>query len=305
MFECVANRPVGTELQETLSQAIEVKDTGVRFAIPALIYCVYNNGIFISLMFFDPSAFEELLNMRVLFTGLLYQYSFNKPLGKKKWAALGVLMLGCFVKEYDPDVGTMLRNLDLLPIVAAEAFLSSLAGVYNEFLVKSTSSQMSLSLQMVYLCFFSILFNGIVLLVLNPIHKVVEIFSHILSQNLLFLVIINGAAIGVVTSLILKYLNSIWKVYASSMEMIMTALASNYLFNQRITLKTIASIGLISLSLFVYNFYDTIDKEKELRLVKQEKDERERGRVLDEGMEGGMEDTPSRGRRTMGRVMNV
>eukprot|EP00003_Mantamonas_plastica_P028626 TRINITY_DN658_c1_g1_i2.p2 TRINITY_DN658_c1_g1~~TRINITY_DN658_c1_g1_i2.p2 ORF type:complete len:215 (-),score=54.91 TRINITY_DN658_c1_g1_i2:961-1605(-) len=214
-------------------------------------------------------------------------------------------MLGCFVKEYDPDVGTMLRNLDLLPIVAAEAFLSSLAGVYNEFLVKSTSSQMSLSLQMVYLCFFSILFNGIVLLVLNPIHKVVEIFSHILSQNLLFLVIINGAAIGVVTSLILKYLNSIWKVYASSMEMIMTALASNYLFNQRITLKTIASIGLISLSLFVYNFYDTIDKEKELRLVKQEKDERERGRVLDEGMEGGMEDTPSRGRRTMGRVMNV
>ena len=44
-----------------------------KYTIPALLYCVYNNLVYINLTFFDPGTYNVLMQLRIMITGVLYQ----------------------------------------------------------------------------------------------------------------------------------------------------------------------------------------------------------------------------------------
>ena len=41
--------------------------------MPALLYCVYNNLVYINLAAFDPGTYNVLMQLRIVITGFLYQ----------------------------------------------------------------------------------------------------------------------------------------------------------------------------------------------------------------------------------------
>jgi integrin beta 8 len=70
------------------------------YFVPAGLYCIYNNLAFVNLANYDPTTYFLLLQMRTVVTGVMFQLLFRKVLSRKQWVSLGLLTLGCIIKEY-------------------------------------------------------------------------------------------------------------------------------------------------------------------------------------------------------------
>jgi len=43
----------------------------LKYSIPALLYCVYNNLVYVNLGTFDPGTYNVLMQVRIVMTGVL------------------------------------------------------------------------------------------------------------------------------------------------------------------------------------------------------------------------------------------
>lgn len=67
------------------------------------------------------------------------------------------------------------------------------------------------------------------------------------------LVVFNNAAIGIVTSFFLRYLNSILKTFASALELVFTMVVSRLLFSIPIYMNTIVSVFIVIAATITYS----------------------------------------------------
>lgn len=65
-------------------------------------------------------------------------------------------------------------------------------------------------------------------------------------------IVINSAMYGVVTSLLLHSLNSIMKVFATAIELVLIAVLSWVLLGVPVTLQTVSAVCIVSCSVVVY-----------------------------------------------------
>ena len=66
----------------------------MKYSIPAMLYCVYNNLVYVNLQSFDPGTYNVLMQLRIVITGLIYQQAFSKRLNRYQWMALVLITLG-------------------------------------------------------------------------------------------------------------------------------------------------------------------------------------------------------------------
>ena len=103
----------------------------LKYTVPAGLYAVYNNLMYINLTNFDPGTYTLMMQLRILFTGLLYQALFarcaagrasdprvaraahgprrlisrlaipsrHSTLNRNQWVALVLIAFGCIAKE--------------------------------------------------------------------------------------------------------------------------------------------------------------------------------------------------------------
>ncbi|RXG72578.1 CMP-sialic acid transporter 3 [Armadillidium vulgare] len=138
--------------------------------------------------------------------------------------------------------------------VLFQVFCSCLAGVYNEKLLKHFGNAGVGTLpQNIYMCFNSILFNAIALCFIEDVSKAFSRATLLQLWNVnVVIIILNNAAVGIVTAFFLKSLNSIMKNYASALELIFTAILSWIIFGIKIGIWTILSITLVIYATFLY-----------------------------------------------------
>ncbi|RZF39318.1 hypothetical protein LSTR_LSTR000839 [Laodelphax striatellus] len=240
------------------------------YFIPAFLYCLYNNLAFTNLSVFDPTSYFLLLQFRVVITAILFQIVFNKKLSKQQWFSLMMLTLGCIIKHIDLSGPSSSSTHEMesaqiskmtgvhlginVLLIFVQVICSCLAGVYNEFILKKPGSEVNIFIQNTYMYIDSIVCNAAVLLYQGHISQVfsAEAINLVLKYKVL-LVIINNAAIGIVTSFFLQSLNSIVKTFASALELIFTAILSWILFDIPIFTNTICAIILVSLAVIVYS----------------------------------------------------
>ncbi|XP_037957988.1 UDP-galactose transporter senju [Teleopsis dalmanni] len=267
------------------------KDSNVMmlYFVPAFLYCLYNNLAFVNLATFDPTTYYLLLQLRVVVTGVLFQIIFKKYLTKRQWISLILLTIGCMLKQLNfnsfysdanddseaasifvrnttqvangGDTAKMMNknmtgfdfSLSALLIVAQTLF-SCLAGVYNEYLLKDKGAEVNIFVQNVYMYVDSIVCNAIILLLRNEFLAAFtrESLSAIFRFNVI-IIIVNNAAIGIVTSFFLKYMNSILKTFASALELLFTAVLCYFLFAIPIYVNTALAIAMVSFAIYLYS----------------------------------------------------
>ncbi|KAJ2950052.1 hypothetical protein O0L34_g11391 [Tuta absoluta] len=83
------------------------------YFVPSLLYCFYNNLAFINLSHYDPTSYYILLQFRVVLTALLFQFLFKKKLTRNQWISLGILTLGCMIKNFDAAARNSKEDTDL------------------------------------------------------------------------------------------------------------------------------------------------------------------------------------------------
>lgn len=135
-----------------------------------------------------------------------------------------------------------------------QAICSCLAGVYNEYLLKSQGANINIFLQNVFMYIDSIVCNLLVLTIQgNPIRAFDNVGSSIIFQPKVVAIMINNAAIGIITSFFLKNLNSILKTFASALELMFTAILCWIIFDIPIHMNTVLAIAMVSYAVILYS----------------------------------------------------
>lgn len=161
--------------------------------------------------------------------------------------------------------------------ILIQLICSCLAGVYNEYLLKGAGANTNIYVQNVLMYFDSIVCN-VMLLILQGNFLVafnVDSLRNIFTLNVM-VIMVNNAAIGIVTCLFLKYLNSILKTFASALELAFTAILCNLLFHMPIFLNTILSIGVVSFAIYLYSLSPVVSVEEKWKSRKEHDDQLEK-----------------------------
>jgi len=223
---------------------------GVYYAVPAIIYSLYNVLMYLNLTLFTPTNYRVLINIRVLWSGLLFQFIFNTKLGMHKWAGLCVLMLGCAVNQITPEF-SLDTGLLALGSIGFQALLSSAGGVYSELLLKK-NLEISLVVKNIYLYFWSSIGNLLFIMIFKPNLMVDGMFFKGWNLEVLCLVFL-GSLCGFSTAIFLRYLNVLLKEFAHSAEMLLTAFLTAAFFGTPLTINVLISIFLVGVSIYLYN----------------------------------------------------
>ncbi|KAF2355272.1 tRNA/rRNA methyltransferase SpoU type [Trinorchestia longiramus] len=141
-----------------------------------------------------------------------------------------------------------------LMLLFLQVLCSCFASVYNERILKSYSADLSIVLHSFFMYIDSSLSN-LVLLTLKG--ELISAFSSdallkITTSPLVLLVVLNNAALGLVTSVFLKHLNSILKVFASAIEPGLLAVLCYIIFGYEVTVYTLLSIVLVAGATLLY-----------------------------------------------------
>ncbi|XP_055612457.1 UDP-galactose transporter senju [Uranotaenia lowii] len=269
-----------------VARVFEGRDVLLLYFVPAFLYCLYNNLAFVNLSTFDPTTYYLLLQLRVVFTGVLFQIIFKKTLSRKQWFSLCLLTAGCMLKQwnfslFDSDTeenaskgkepsnsagtfnGKNMSGFGLsfsAVLILVQTVCSCLAGVYNEYLLKRKGSDINIYVQNVFMYLDSIVCNLLILMLRGELsaavttEHLVEVF-----RFEVLVIMINNAAIGIITSFFLKYMNSILKTFASALELLFTAILSFLLFSIPIYLNTVLAIVVVSYSIYLYSLNPVVN----------------------------------------------
>jgi drug/metabolite transporter (DMT)-like permease len=168
-----------------------------------------------------------------------------------------------------------LINIHLIWILV-QVFCSCFAGVYNEYLLKSDRTiQVDMMLQNAFMYINSLLCNLILLIyfdyqqtTLSAIDKFFNTLQLIFSgkEILILLIILNNAAVGLVTSLFLKSMTSILKTFASALELLFTSLLAWILFSIPVSIYTFIAIWIVSTAVYLYSINPVVNLPKTVEM---------------------------------------
>lgn len=99
----------------------------------------------------------------------------------------------------------------------------------------------------------SILCNVGILVLQGNMGAFNNVGPQIFMEPKVLLIMINNAAIGIITSFFLKNLNSILKTFASALELVFTAILCWMIFGIPIHLNTVLAIGTVSCAVILYS----------------------------------------------------
>lgn len=221
---------------------------------------------------------------------------FNKRLTRIQWISLLLLTSGCIIKQFEHssissssikisktnstlsplDDKALLKDSSLVNIhliwILVQVFCSCFAGVYNEYLLKSDRTvKVDLMLQNAFMYIDSILCNLFLLVYFDyqqPTLSAVDKFVHTLQlifserQFLILLIILNNAAVGIVTSLFLKSMTSILKTFASALELLFTSILAWILFSIPVSIYTFIAIFIVSTAVYLYSINPVVNLPK-------------------------------------------
>lgn len=248
------------ELKSPQSAAVTTEWSSILlYPIPSIIYLVHNNVLFLTLTYVDTSTHQIMGNLKIVTTGILFRTFLKRKLSKLQWMAIMLLTIGTTVSQVKGCGETNCGSLLAAPIQGyllgiLSACLSALAGVYTEYLMKK--NQDSLYWQNMQLYAFGVLFN----IARLTVEDVRAGFSNGCWWNRLFngydfvtwLVVLNLSCTGLLVSWVMKYADTIVKVYATSMAMLLTMVVSIQLFNLKPTLQLFLGILVCCMSLQLY-----------------------------------------------------
>ena len=152
-----------------------------------------------------------------------------------------------------------------LVLILVQIFCSCFAGVYNESLLKGKGGDVPFMLQNVFMYVNSIFCN---LIVLAYTGHLVDAFTaksvNSILQPKVIMIIINNGAIGIVTAMFLRSLNSILKTFASALELMFTAVLCWVIFGINVSFFTIVAVAIVSYATLLYaqNPVDNTPKAK-------------------------------------------
>ncbi|KAG6873786.1 hypothetical protein C0995_011011 [Termitomyces sp. Mi166 len=248
-----------------------------KLSIPAVLYVVQNSLQFVAISNLPVATFQVTYQMKILTTAAFSVALLRKKLSPTKWLSLFFLAIGVAIVQIQTSGGDarpksttvgsaqeyqhvhIMNPMKGFGAVTAACFTSGLAGVYFEMVLKN--SRADLWVRNVQLSLFSLI---PALLPIIYAEKPAD------SQGFLLDLFRNfgtwawaTVAIqvfgGLVTAIVIKYSDNILKGFATSLSIVLSFLASVFLFDFHITFSFIIGASTVLTATWMYN--QPADKE--------------------------------------------
>ncbi|KAF9146462.1 hypothetical protein BGX30_000084 [Mortierella sp. GBA39] len=262
-----------------------------KLAVPAMLYAIQNNLQYVASHALDPSTFQVTYQLKILTTALFSVILLNRSLPPLKWASLVMLTAGIALVSLeesnhrngnavkpgpiDPSSASALGDLldaqkgsavaEVAPLsdrpefvvglmaVLIACVLSGLAGVYFEKILKNT--QESIWLRNIQLSFFSLPFS-LLAVYLKDGEGVTEQGFFAGYDMLVITAIACQSAGGLIVAVVVKYADNILKGFATSISIVISAIASVALFGSQIGTVFIFGTVLVLGATYMYSLPD-------------------------------------------------
>ncbi|KAI8899626.1 nucleotide-sugar transporter-domain-containing protein [Globomyces pollinis-pini] len=231
----------------------------LQMTVPALLYFIQNNLQYVAVTLLDAATFQVTYQFKIITTALFSVLLLKRTLSSQKWFALVLLTAGIAIVQFpsgsvEKDISSSDRFWGLLAVAAA-CLLSGLAGVWFEKVLKGTNK--SLFLRNVQLSFFSAV-PGLIFGVYIANGKSVAENGFFYGYNKWTWAAITCQAVGgLIVAVVVKYADNILKGFATSLAIILSSLASVFIFDFQ--LSFLFCIGAI-IVLYATHLYGLPDK---------------------------------------------
>ncbi|CAK8994466.1 unnamed protein product [Durusdinium trenchii] len=228
------------------------KSASWLFAVPAALYTLQNRLVFEALHFISPPEYQLLNNMKLFTTSLVFRVVMKRQLRVFQWLALLLLGLGMALATTPKPGSTTQEDTrhDVWigsAIMFAVAWCSAVAGVMNEWLIKSSSSVLEAN---VWLYLFGAL---ITLASLLGSETAAEGYLAGFDSSMLpWSVVLCNAVLGQSIAFLFRYADSIVKLYAVCAAMALTAILSSIFLSYSLDFHTLGGYLVTFLSMCLY-----------------------------------------------------
>lgn len=224
-----------------------------RMLVPAVLYSLQNSLQYVAASNLDISVCQVLYQMKLVTTALFSVAMLNRQLTPPQWwgiflCALGVAAVQLSTAENSQQKAGQQAWVGFLAVSVA-CITSGLAAVYTEKVFKSGNS--SLWVRNMHLAGWSLVAISWGL-VANDGSKIRE-KGFFLGWNFLVCVVVALQALGgMAVAVVAKYADNISKGFATAISIILTCVASVYLFDLHPSATFTAGTSLVLLSLYLY-----------------------------------------------------
>ncbi|KAJ9600858.1 hypothetical protein L9F63_000970 [Diploptera punctata] len=228
----------------------------LKVCVPSLVYIIQNNLLYVSASHLDAATYQVTYQLKILTTAMFTVLILRRSLFPLQWGALVILLVGVVMVQLahtdTPNLPSGLEQNRLLGFGAAlsACVLSGFAGIYFEKILKG--SDISVWMRNVQLSFLSLPF-GLITCFISDGNKIYNSGFFFGYDLFVWYLVVLQAGGGLVVAMVVKYADNILKGFATSLAIVISCIASIYLFDFHITLQFVFGAALVICSIFMYN----------------------------------------------------
>ena len=222
------------------------------FSVPGIIYTVCNILPYFILEQIDVITYVMTAVLKIPLTALLMKVILNKQLSSGQWSALVLLSSGSILsiinlKEGSTKLGgsATAGHLTFLSIS-----LSSFAAVWSEYLLKGTNQ--SIHLQNMQLYLHGIIFNLLAMMFFKKHYRSLGRMPRS-SDIAALLSVVTLVAVGLLTSVVMKYADNIIRLFLSGASLSLAQLLASALFEETFSAQQLAGLLITLFAQFLYH----------------------------------------------------
>ncbi|EGB09091.1 hypothetical protein AURANDRAFT_69784 [Aureococcus anophagefferens] len=231
------------------------KDFG-QYAVPGFVFFAQNNLGFLALQHMNSSAFQLLMNTRIVSVAVMSVVVLKKPMHALEWCSIVLLMVGAMQYQLSgcDDSGYRI-DVEGLSVMAVIVFCAAAGNVYTQRVMQRKMDQ-PLMVQNAMLYVWGVLFNGVnwfASVVPRPEHHgpPVPLFGAIGAVEVLSMVFY--AVYGLSISIILKRFGAITRTFINTVAICCTAMIDVAFFGATVTVMELTTFAIIFIAVFCHS----------------------------------------------------
>jgi len=227
----------------------------VKVMVPSAVYLVQNNLLYVAASNLDVATYQITYQLKILTTAMFAVTMLGKKLLPTQWFSLLLLVAGVAMVQLSDvkEVASSSEQSKFLGFSAAltACCLSGFAGVYFEKILKG--SDVSVWMRNVQLALLSVPLGVVTAYVKDGSSIAEKGFFHGYDNFVLFTVAQNALG-GLLVAVVVKYADNILKGFACSLAIIITCVASIFIFDFSLSLQFTVGAALVIGSIFLYGY---------------------------------------------------
>lgn len=253
-------------IRQLVTDLFSVKSGFLKLLVPAILYTLQNNLQFVAASNLDAATFQVTYQCKILTTALFAVLMLGQSLSAKKWLALFVLTAGvaCVQIPSSSTITPVTQGNYSLGIisVAVACVCSGFAGVYFERVLKGgqTTSIWVRNIQLSVGCLAIALFGAFAW-----DGQAIRTNGFFQGYNpvVIFTICVQAAG-GLIVAMVIKYADNILKGFATSLSIILSTIASIFLFNFTPTIYFLFGTILVFAATYLYSMPDRAPAVEEI-----------------------------------------